>query len=67
MDNTDLLLTDVHQWHGNTPIKPIDLRFERVSLVFYYREQMTECGSALEEAEIAKRRKPGSRLKGKLQ
>lgn len=66
MDNTDLLLTNVHEWHGNTPIKGIDLRFERVSLVFYYREQMTECGSAMEEAEIAKRRKPGSRLKGKV-
>lgn len=66
MDSTDLLLANVHEWHGNTPIKPIDLRAERVSLVFYYREQMAECGSALEEAEIAKRRKPGSRLKGKL-
>lgn len=67
LDSTDLLLANVHEWHGNTPIKAIDVRFERVSLVFYYREQMTECGSALEEAEIAKRRKPGSRLKGKLQ
>lgn len=56
MDNTDLLLVDVHQWHGNTPIVKKQPRAERVSLVFYYRQKMFQCGSATEELERVKQR-----------
>jgi hypothetical protein len=62
MQNCDLLLTDVHQWHGNTPIVKIDDNATRVSLVMYYREQMIHCGSAEEEVNSAKHRKPGDKL-----
>lgn len=56
MQNCDLLLCDVHQWHGNTPITKIDEKATRISLVMYYRQNMTNCGTATEEQEIAKQR-----------
>lgn len=58
----DLLLMNVHEWHGNTPIIGKSAKFERVSLVMYYRENMINCKSAAEEQEIAKRRKKGEKL-----
>ena len=49
-----VLCGDVHEWHGNTPMRGNHGMFERVSLVFYYREKMKRCGSAEEELEHAK-------------
>ena len=49
-----VLCADVHEWHGNTPIRGNKGMFERVSLVFYYREKMRRCGSAIEELSRAK-------------
>jgi hypothetical protein len=60
----DVCLADVHEWHGNTPLKPVSWVYERLSLVFYYREQMKQCGTATEERERAKRRKPGQPING---
>lgn len=57
----DLLLADVHEWHGNTPFKG-RAGFERVSLVCYVREKMIACGSSREEEAIAKRRARGTPL-----
>ena len=62
LQNCDLLLCDVHQWHGNTPINKIDEDAKRVSLVMYYRKNMIACGSAEEEADIVKRREKGTSL-----
>ena len=62
MQNCDLLLVDVHQWHGNTPINKIDEDATRVSLVMYYRENMISCGTADEEVDRAKNRKAGTKL-----
>jgi hypothetical protein len=62
MQNCDLLLTDVHQWHGNTPIVKIDDNATRISLVMYYREQMIHCGSAEEEVSKGKYRQKGDKL-----
>jgi len=59
---SDLLLVDVHQWHGNTPIELIDKDAKRISLVMYYRKNMINCGSAKEENEKVKRRKPGDKF-----
>lgn len=56
MTNMDLLFTDVHQIHGNTPIKKLTEDATRISLVMYYRENMLECGSSEEEILIAKNR-----------
>jgi hypothetical protein len=49
-----VLCADVHEWHGNTPMKGNHGMFERVSLVLYYREKMKRCGSAIEELDRAK-------------
>ena len=62
LQNCDLLLVDVHQWHGNTPIQKIDDDAVRVSLVMYYRKNMISCGTSEEEMNIAKRRVLGSKL-----
>jgi hypothetical protein len=55
----DVLLADVHEWHGNTPLNGVPGRYERVSLVHYYRQHMFKCGAASEELERAKARQPG--------
>lgn len=56
MQNLDLLLVDVHQWHGNTQITKIDKDATRISLVMYYRKKMIECGTVNEELKKAKAR-----------
>lgn len=62
LQQCDLLLVDVHQWHGNTPINKIDEDAKRVSLVMYYRKNMISCGSAEEEMNIVKRRQRGEKI-----
>lgn len=62
VQNCDLLLVDVHQYHGNTPITKIDEDATRISLVMYYRKNMINCGTADEEIEFAKNRQQGTKL-----
>ena len=62
LQNCDLLLCDVHQWHGNTPINMIDEDAKRISLVMYYRKNMISCGTAEEEVSRVKSRLAGSKL-----
>jgi len=45
IENGDFIMMDAHKIHGNTPLISSDPGFERISLVFYYRESMSECGS----------------------
>ena len=54
MRQGDVLLGDVHEWHGNTTIHGVNGEYERVSCVFYYRERMLKCGTPAEELERAK-------------
>lgn len=61
IQSCDVLLADVHEWHGNTALKGRG-KFERISCVFYYRAKMYKCGSAVEELERAKNRKQGDPL-----
>jgi hypothetical protein len=53
----DVILFDVHEVHGNTPIsgegEPTE-DHERISVVFYYRNNMIECLSPAEELERVK-------------
>ncbi len=42
----DVLLADVHEYHGNTAIIGIEGRYERISTVFYYHTAMLRCGKA---------------------
>ena len=58
----DLLLADVHQWHGNTPMHKHEENAERLSLVMYYRDNMIKCGTMEEELDRAKRRQQGDKL-----
>lgn len=58
-----LLLADVHEWHGNTPLRGRSKGWERISLVMYYRSKMRHCGTAAEELARAKARQPGDPLK----
>lgn len=62
--NGDILLADVHQWHGNTPIIKVDKGAVRLSLVMYYRKNMIYCGTADQELEIVKNRKRGQKING---
>tara|TARA_R100000655_G_scaffold1630_1_gene6225 strand:- start:2772 stop:3677 length:906 start_codon:yes stop_codon:yes gene_type:complete len=45
----DLLLADVHQYHGNSPIIKRSKNAVRLSFVMYYRENMIKCKSPSEE------------------
>ena len=58
-----LCLADVHEWHGNAPLKDLRVGYERISMVFYYREHMINCKAAKQEVEWAKNRKRGEKLK----
>jgi len=55
LDNCDLLLVDVHQWHGNTPLIKENEDDERISFVMYYREKTIKCLSPSKELERVKR------------
>jgi hypothetical protein len=54
MRTSDVLLADVHEWHGNTPIVGITPKYERIACVFYYREKIQECETPEKELERAK-------------
>lgn len=62
LQNGDLLLMDVHEWHGNTPIIEKSTNPVRLSLVMYYRKNMIHCDSAEAELARVKRRKPGDKI-----
>lgn len=62
LQDCDLILMDAHEWHGNIEFNPAPKRdvsgrlaenpdFERISIVTYFRTEMTECGTAKDEAE----------------
>lgn len=63
LGDRDVILFDVHEIHGNTPLVgegpeglPDAEGHERISVVFYFRQNMTECLSPAEELERAKAR-----------
>jgi hypothetical protein len=58
----DVLMADVHEWHGNTALVGEEGRYERISCVFYYRTNMRHCLSPSQERERAKRRRRGDPL-----
>ncbi len=62
LQNGDLLLVDVHQWHGNTPMIKHEKDATRLSLVMYYRENMHKCGTMEEELKMVRKRKKGDKL-----
>jgi hypothetical protein len=59
----DVLLADVHEWHGNTPIEGTEDEYDRISCVFYFRTGMRHCLPPAQELERAKRRRLGEPLR----
>lgn len=55
MKDGDVLLMDVHSWHGNTPLHLEDEEAERISVVLYVRRKLDRCGNAEQEAAKAHR------------
>ncbi len=51
MRTGDLLLVDVHNWHGNTELIQIEGMepLQRISFVMYYRENMINCAQPKDE------------------
>ena len=62
MNNCDLLLCDVHQWHCNTPLVGDGKKFKRYSLVMYYRDNMIKCGTSEDNLDYAKNRVAGDSI-----
>lgn len=49
----DVILSDVHEFHGNGPFRDSSGYYERLSCVLYYRREMDECGTPEQETERA--------------
>lgn len=59
-----LCLADVHEWHSNTGFTGMRAGYERITMVFYYREKMINCKAARDEVAWAKNRSRGGSLSG---
>jgi len=53
MKHGDVLLMDVHEWHGNTQLQLHSDDAERISIVCYYRADVHKCGTFADEAKKA--------------
>lgn len=42
----DLLIFNPHEYHCNTPIRPITKNYTRLSMVYYFREGMLQCSKS---------------------
>lgn len=58
MRTRGVLLADVHELHGNTPLVGSGA-WERIAAVLYYREGIAACGSSTQELARAKRQPLG--------
>lgn len=50
----DALYFDPHEWHGTSEIEGLRDRYERITLVMYYRTAMAECGTVEQEQARAR-------------
>lgn len=62
----DVLLANVHEWHGNTPLRIARQGAERLSFIMYYREKMRQCGTIEDELRRAKQRNLGVQSKARM-
>lgn len=55
-EDSDILFFNPHEWHGVNPMQHVDPENEgtRISVVYYYRRKLAECGTV--EQEIARAR-----------
>ena len=61
----DVLIMDVHEYHGNTKVHG-DVGFDRMSLVCYYREKIINCESVEVEAERRRRFESGLKFEHQI-
>lgn len=57
-EDSDILFFNPHEWHGVNPMQHVDPANEgmRVTVVYYYRRKLSECGSIEQELERARNR-----------
>jgi hypothetical protein len=48
---TDVLLADVHEFHGNVLIDGTEGEYDRLSCIYYYRTAMCKCGDPMTELQ----------------
>lgn len=53
LQSGDIVLFDVHELHGNTPITKGKPPYRRITCVFYLRENLLRCGSPEVEQQMA--------------
>lgn len=56
MGDRDLIFFNPHEWHAVTDFTNTEEGWERISVVYYYRNKMVECLPAKEELKRAKAR-----------
>lgn len=56
LEDRDLILFNPHDWHGVTKLSNAydATNGERITVVYYFREKLSKCGSAVEELAKAK-------------
>ena len=62
LDHRDIVIFDPHEFHGNTELYKLSKDAVRCSIVFYFREKISECLSAVEELKRVQNRKQGENL-----
>jgi hypothetical protein len=60
MRDRDLMFFNPHEWHANTPFENAQEGHERISIVYYFREKMVNCGTI--DEELANARKVSGKL-----
>jgi len=65
LNTGDALFFDPHEWHGTSPVQGLYNRYERLTLVLYYRTKMADCGTMAEELTHARRTTQASDLRSK--
>ena len=64
--NGDLLLANVHEWHGNGPLLSDPATSVRITCIFYLRARMPQCGPPEAELKRYRNRKVGDPVFGWL-
>lgn len=62
LEHGDLIFFQPHEFHGNTPIRPMTKQYARWSMVHYYRTKIQHCRTHKEELNRVKHRKQGESL-----
>jgi hypothetical protein len=62
--NGDICFLNVHEWHGNSEIHGEPGTYERLSVVFYQRQRIVQCGTLNEELARVRGRSVGDPLYG---